>query len=185
MRSNSDSFHLIEGDLVTGAIVKLGGPGAFMGSHRLGVFERAAGLEISGDPGRAEHVAAKLAFQSGFGRAAADHLVCVDAVHRPVGKDPGSAGRRAEEGGLAAVPDARRIEIFIKELLELVMGRHLVALAAFLIEPQPPALPVGEVVLDLHRDDRADAGKAVDHHADQRAVAQADEPWHLGFRAVG
>ena len=52
MPSNSDSFHLIEGDLVTGAIVKLGGPGAFMGSHRLRVFERATGLEIGGDPSR-------------------------------------------------------------------------------------------------------------------------------------
>jgi len=82
MPSNSDSFHLIEGDLVTGAIVKLGGPGAFMGSHRLRVFKRATGLEIGGDPGRGEHVAAELAFQSSLGRAAADHLVRVDAMHR-------------------------------------------------------------------------------------------------------
>jgi hypothetical protein len=58
---------------------------------------------------------------------------------------------------------------------ELVMGRHLVALAAFLVESDPPALAVGEVVLDPHRDDGADAGEGVGHHADQGAIAQADE----------
>ena len=55
------------------------------------------------------------------------------------------------------------------------MRRHFVALAAFLVQPHPPALAAGVIVLDLHGDDGADAGEAVDHHADQRAVAQADE----------
>jgi hypothetical protein len=100
MPSNSDSYHLIEGNLITGAIVKLGGARAFIRRHGLGVFERTAGLEIGGDAGRAEDVAAKLAFQAGFGRAAADHLVGVDAVHRPVGQDTGFPRGRAEEGAL-------------------------------------------------------------------------------------
>ena len=38
----------------------------------------------------------------------------------------------------------------------------------------PPAFAGGVVVLDLHDDD-ADAREGVRHHADQRAVAQADE----------
>ena len=47
--------------------------------------KRAAGLEIGGDPGRAEHVAAELDLEAGFGRAPSDHAVGVNPVHRLVG----------------------------------------------------------------------------------------------------
>jgi hypothetical protein len=60
-----------------------------------------------------------------------------------------SAESRAEEEGLAAIADTGGIEIFVEELLELVMGRHFVTLAAFLVQPQPPALAVRKVVLGL------------------------------------
>jgi len=39
--------------------------------HSLGVFQSAARVEIGGDPGRAEHVAAKLDLEAGIGRAPA------------------------------------------------------------------------------------------------------------------
>jgi hypothetical protein len=73
---------------------------AFMRGHGLRVFERAARLEIGGDARRAEHMAPELPLEAGLGRAPADHLVGIDAMHRPVRQHPGSAGRRAEEGGL-------------------------------------------------------------------------------------
>jgi hypothetical protein len=79
-------------------------------------------------------------------RAPADHAVGIDAVHRLVGQHAGLADRGAEEGGLGVLPDGS--EIFIDELLELVMRRHLVALGAFFVQPQPPALAAGVVVLD-------------------------------------
>ena len=47
-------------------------------------------------------------------------------------------------------------------------------LAAFLVQPDPPALAPWEVVLDAHGDDGADAGEGEGHHADQRPVAQPD-----------
>ena len=76
-------------------------------------------------------------------------------------------------GGLAVLADSGRGEILIKELLELVMRRHFVALAAFLMQPHPPALAAGVIVLDTHGDDGADARKRVRHHRHRRAVAQA------------
>ncbi|HEX3522209.1 MAG TPA: hypothetical protein VHT52_08995, partial [Stellaceae bacterium] len=76
-------------------------------------------------------------------------------MHRPVRQSPGSAGCGAEEEGLVLITDAGRGQVFIKEMLELVVGRHLVPLAAFLVQPYPPALAVGKVVFDLHRDDGA------------------------------
>ena len=54
------------------------------------------------------------------------------------------------------------------------MRRHLMDLAAFFVEAQPPALAVGELILDAHADRRADAGEAERHQRDQCAVAQPD-----------
>jgi hypothetical protein len=54
------------------------------------------------------------------------------------------------------------------------MRRHLMPLVAFLVQPDPPALALGEVVLDAHGDDGADAGEGEGNHADQRPVAQPD-----------
>jgi hypothetical protein len=64
---NRNALDLIERDLIAGAVVELGGARAFMRGHSLGVFERAAGLEIGGDAGRAEHMAAELDLETGFG----------------------------------------------------------------------------------------------------------------------
>lgn len=115
-----------------------------MRGHGLGVFEGAASLEIGGDAGRAKHVTAELALEPSFGGAPADHLVGVDTVHRPICKNLGSAQCRAKEGGLAALANTGGIEIFVEELFELVMCRHFVALPAFLVQAQPPALAIGK-----------------------------------------
>ena len=42
---------LVERDLVTGAVVELCRPRAFMRRHGLGILERGAGLEIGSDAG--------------------------------------------------------------------------------------------------------------------------------------
>ena len=153
MRSNRDPLDLIERDLVPGAIVELGGARAFVRRHCLRIFQRAALIEIGGDASCPEHMTAELDLETRFGRAPPDHLIGVDAVHRVLRQPAGLAGGRAEEGGLAGIADAGRVEIFVDELFELVMRRHFVALAAFLMQPDPPALALGVVILDAHGDD--------------------------------
>jgi hypothetical protein len=54
------------------------------------------------------------------------------------------------------------------------MRRHLMPLAAFFMQTNPPALALGVVVLDTHGDDRANAGEGERHDAYQRAATQAD-----------
>jgi hypothetical protein len=54
------------------------------------------------------------------------------------------------------------------------MAGHLVALPAFFMQPQPPSFAMLEVVSDLHGDDGADPGEAVDHGPDQRPVTKPD-----------
>ena len=56
-----------------------------------------------------------------------------------------------------------------------MVHRHLVVLAALLVQPEPPALALGEVVLDPHRKRRADPREAVDQDADERPIAKADQ----------
>jgi hypothetical protein len=107
--------------------------------------------------------------------AALDHAPGVDPVHRRGRERAGAADGRAEQGTPFVAGDARGTEIFVEEGFELVMGRHFVALAAFLVQADPPALIVGEIILDPHRHHGADGGEGVGHDADQRAVAEADE----------
>jgi hypothetical protein len=117
---NRNPLDLVERDFVTGPIVELGGARAFVRGHGLGVFERAASLEVGSDAGCAEHVAAELDLEAGLGRAPADHAIGVDTVHRLVRQHAGLADRRAEEGGLAVLADAGCGEILISELFELM-----------------------------------------------------------------
>ena len=51
-------LHFIQCDLVTRAIVELGGARALMRGYELRVLQRAAVIEIGGDPGGPEGVAA-------------------------------------------------------------------------------------------------------------------------------
>jgi hypothetical protein len=46
----------------------------------------------------------------------------------------------AKEGALLVADDAGGADVFIEEGFELVMRRHLVALAAFLVQADPTAL---------------------------------------------
>jgi hypothetical protein len=59
------------------------------------------------------------------------------------------------------VRDASALKAFIEKSFELVMHRHIVALAAFLVEAQPPAFAGRVMVLDPHRHDPTGAGEGV------------------------
>jgi hypothetical protein len=64
-----------------------------------------------------------------------------------------------------------RGQILVDEVLELMVRRHLVALAAFLMQPHPPAFARGVIILDLHADDGADA----------RGICMGCSPGDRGF----
>jgi hypothetical protein len=54
-------------------------------------------------------------------------------------------------------------DVFIEVGFELVMRRHFVALAAFLVDADPPAFAIGKIILDPHRDDGANTSKRIGH----------------------
>ena len=77
-----DPLDLIERDDVGRAVIELGRAGALVRGHSLGVLECTAGLEVGGDAGGAESVAADLRLEARVGRAPADHPPDIDTVHR-------------------------------------------------------------------------------------------------------
>ena len=58
-------------------------------------------------------------------------------------------------------------------------------LAAFFVQPDPAAASLHEIVTHFHLEHGVDAGEGVDHHADEGAIAQADERRFVRFRADG
>jgi hypothetical protein len=55
------------------------------------------------------------------------------------------------------------------------MSGHIVRLAAFLPQPEPPAFAVGVVVAHVHAQRGLDAGKRIEANPDQRPVAEPDQ----------
>ena len=76
------------------------------------------------------------------------------------GQRAGAPARGAEEGVLLRLASPAASQIGVEIGFEIVMRRHLVALAAFFVEAHPPALALGEIILDAHADGGADAGEA-------------------------
>ena len=58
--------------------------------------------------------------------------------------------------------------------VKVVMARHGVLLAAFLVQPQPEPAVLRINVLDAHADRRADTREGIDHDADQLTAPRRD-----------
>jgi hypothetical protein len=87
--------------------------------------------------------------------APADHAPDVDAVHRQRRQRAAVPIGGAEQGSALRAEQPGRMHVGVEIGFEIVMRRHLVDLAAFFVEAQPPALAVGEIILDAHADGRA------------------------------
>jgi hypothetical protein len=57
-----------------------------------------------------------------------------------------------ETAGLFVLRKAGRFNVGVEILLKDVVHRHFVVLAALLVQPEPPALVLGEIVFNAHSD---------------------------------
>jgi hypothetical protein len=171
--SDPNPLDLIERDFVAAPVVEAGRARALVIGHLLRDLELAPVLEVSRDAGGAKSVAADFGLDPGRQRPPTNHAPHIGLHHRPVGQLAGTPLARAEERTFALLRDASRGDVFLKVAVEIVVRRHLVLLAAFLVKTDPAAAPLHKVVLDLHRDRRAHPREGVDHQADQGAIAQA------------
>jgi hypothetical protein len=102
-----NALDLIEREAFLGPIVKLGRSGAFVRSHRLGVLERPAILQIRRDAGCSKGMAADGRLDAGSVGSPADHAPGVGLRHRLLRQHrslPALGG--AEQPGLALLADA-------------------------------------------------------------------------------
>src|SRR5216684_1608722 len=111
---NNDPLDLIEGDLVTGAVVEFSRARAFVCGHELRIFEGAPGVHVSRDPGSPKCMTINAPLEAHRRRAALDHAVGIDAVHGLVREHAAVPHGGAEEGTLAAVADTGGVEIRIE-----------------------------------------------------------------------
>jgi hypothetical protein len=105
--------------------------------HRGSLFKGAAILEIGGNSRRPETVIAELGCDAGRRRAAADHRIGVRLRQHGAGELASAAPDRAEQRPLGIAAQARAVEIAREVLLEVMMARHRVPLAALLAQPHP------------------------------------------------
>src|ERR1039457_2369726 len=132
-------------------------------------------FQVRGNSGCAERVAPDQGFYSRTTGAAPDHEVDLrlgDTAFRELLR---LALRGAEEGSAFLVGDARGVDVRRHVLFEFVVRRHLVALAALLMQPHPPAAALKIPILDIHAGRGAHARERVHHESDERAIAEADD----------
>src|ERR1022692_117879 len=176
VRLNHDPLHLIERDLIAAAVVKPRGARGFVRGHLLRHFQLAAVFEVRGNSGCAERVAPDQGFYSRTTGAAPDHEVDLRLRDASFGEQLRLALRGTEQGSAFLAGDARGLDVRRHILFEVVVRRHLVALAALLMQPHPPAATLKIPVLDIHARRSANARERVDHKRDEGAIAEADGP---------
>ena len=79
-------------------------------------------------------------------------------------------------GAFGAYPEPGGVHVLTEVLHQPVVCRHVVLLAALLVQQECPLVVAEAIVLDVHCDDGADTSKGVEHGADQRPVAESRDP---------
>ena len=140
VRLNRDPLDLIKRDLIAGAIIELRGARAFVRRDGLRVLERPAVLEIGRDAGGAEGMAADPDAEADDRRRGAGSCARRRRGSSAFRSARRCGQRRSGRGGSCRHRDAGGLDVGIEVGFGLVVRRHLVALAAFLMQPDPPAL---------------------------------------------
>jgi len=108
-------------------------------------------------------------------RAALDHAIGILLVQRFVRQEACLSGGCAEQVAVGIAGDADSVDIFIEEMIKVMVTGNVMLLAALLVQPNPSAAALHEIVTDLHFSDGAYARKTVGHDADQGPIAQSEE----------
>ena len=83
--------------------------------------------------------------------------------------------RAARKIALDVFGDAGRFDVIMQTLIETMMTGNVVPLAAFFVLTHPMAAPLDKIVTNLHLNDGADPGEAIDQNRDQSVVALRKE----------
>jgi hypothetical protein len=104
-------------------------------------LQTAAILEARGNPRRPKGVVSDLRMDAGSLCPPADHPVGIRLPHRPACERIGFSDRRAELWPLGIRFEARPFDVGFQILVEIVICRQVVALAALFVQPDHPRRP--------------------------------------------
>jgi hypothetical protein len=93
--------------------------------------------------------------------------------------------RESEQRPLTIAGDAGGVEIAIDVGFGVMMGKHFGVFATFLVQAEPAAFALLEIILDVHADNGADAGEAEEHDGAQGTVALVDRVVLAGILTQG
>jgi len=164
-RSDFNLLYLIEADLIITTVIQFRRPCAFVAGELLRELQCAFVHQIIGYARRSKGVAANLLADTGIACAALHHADCVMSVHRMVCQLPRSSFGSSEEGSLLLLGYACCLDVLMQVLYQIMMGKHLVELAALFVQPNAPLHTALAEVLDRHIHDSAHPREGVDHRA--------------------
>src|SRR5271156_792671 len=118
-----------------------------MRRNLLSELERPPVLKVSGDPSRAEGVAAGGVGQGGIPGAPLDHVKHVAPRHRIAGELVALANA-PKQWTLLILANARSSNPDVEVLVQRMMAGHFMALAAFFMQPEPRAPALLKIVLN-------------------------------------
>src|SRR5271166_1844416 len=113
-------------------------------------------------------------YAGGF-RPALDNAIGVLLAKGFVTQAAGFSGGRTEQIAIVIARDVGSLDVLVEQMIEIMMAGNIMLLATLLVKPDPAAPALHEIIRDLHLNDGADTGKAVDHDADESAIAQTKE----------
>src|ERR1017187_1385693 len=116
--------------------------------YGLGVFELSVVLQVGGDAGGAESVIADPGLDTGDTGAALNHPVGVLLPHRLL--LTGLAARRSKQRPVRIARDPGRRDVLVEVFLKVVMTGDLMLLAVLLMQADPAAASLHEIVAYLH-----------------------------------
>src|SRR5215472_10682159 len=127
-----DPLDLADCDLVFGPVIKLGGPGRLMRSHLLGMLEPASILQVNRYTGRAPSVTPDRRQKPRVPRSFANGCPGIVPIQRAPAKCGASLVHALKQR--LFVLDTDSCQILIDSSLDLVVCRHFMLLAAFLMK---------------------------------------------------
>ncbi len=181
---NCDPLHFIERNLILAPVVELRRSRRLVVGEVLHHFKLAAVLQVRGDAGRAEGMVPDPGLEACGGRAALDHAIGVLLPQGVSGERAGLAGRRPEQRAIRVAGDPGRPDVVIEQLRQIVVTGNLVFFAAFFVQADPATPSLHEIVAHVHLEHGVHAREGVDHHADQRPVAQSGQGRFFRFSAI-
>jgi hypothetical protein len=107
-------------------------------------FQTTAILQVRGNPRRPERVVSDLRMDAGSLCPPADHPIGIRLAHWPACERIGFPDRRAELRSLGIYFEARALDVRFQICVEIVICRHVVALATLFVQPDPSASPLDE-----------------------------------------